>query len=383
MGWITRILRWRWPQPAPIRWLAATTLFGIAFVIRWSLGPLFGAAPFVSFYPAILIAAVMFGWQEAVFVLVLSLSAGLRFFLPLDRSLLPVGWALVGGLNIAIIIGLKTLAERLAEANERQRVLFAELQHRVANTLQITAGTLERIKRTLGSDPAQYAIVDEAIQRMLASATIHRRLHDPGLFSDGLEIMLRDVVTAAIEGPAVTLDLSVEELDLSLDQKSVIAMIVMEIATNSAKHVFQRNLGARFEVAVRALAGHRAVLSIRDDGPGIIDIDDRAPSSPRLGMHILQGLADQLHGTLITEPDRGHTVTVNFPTFRPSTRKKMGRSWRMGGRKEAGQLSLAVDASQLVGGSAQPRKFSPQPKQAGIRSAVSWGSEERRGGRRR
>jgi two-component sensor histidine kinase len=337
MGWITRILRWRWSQPAPIRWLAATTLFGIAFGIRWSLGPLFGAAPFVSFYPAILIAAVLFGWPEAVFVLVLSLSAGLRFFLPSDRSLLPVGWALVGGLNITIIIALKTLAERLAEANERQRVLFAELQHRVANTLQIAAGTLEGIKRTLGSDPAQCAyIVDEAIQRMLASATIHRRLHDPGLVSGALEAMLRDVATAAIDRTAVTLDLHVEELDLSFDQKSIIAMMVMEVANNSAKHVFQRNLGSRFEVVLRGLAGHRAILSIRDDGPGFIHIDDRAPSSPQLGMRILQGLADQLHGTLITGHDRGHTVRVNFPTFRRSTQKKTGRSWRMGGRKEAG-----------------------------------------------
>jgi two-component sensor histidine kinase len=326
MGWITRILRWRWRQPAPIRWLAATMLFGIAFVIRWYLGPLFGAAPFVSFYPAILIAAVMFGWQEAVFVLVLSLAAGLRFFLPLDRSLLPVGWALVGGLNITIIIALKTLAERLAEANERQRVLFAELQHRVANTLQITAGTLERIKRTLGSDPAQCVnILDEAIQQMLASATIHRRLHDPGLFSDGLEAMLREVATAAIDGAAVALDLNVEELDLSLDQKSVIAMMVMEVATNSAKHVFQRNLGSHLEVVLRAHGGHNATLSIRDDGPGFIDTDGRAPSSPQLGMRIVQGLADQLRGTLVSELDGGREVTINFPTSRRSTRKEKGR----------------------------------------------------------
>ena len=32
---------------------------------------------------------------------------------------------------------------QLAEANERQRVLFQELQHRVANTLHSIAGTLE------------------------------------------------------------------------------------------------------------------------------------------------------------------------------------------------------------------------------------------------
>jgi two-component sensor histidine kinase len=316
MWWMTRILRWRWRQPAPIRWLAATALFGIAFVIRWSLGPLFGAAPFVSFYPAILIAAVMFGWQEAGFVLVLSLSAGVCFFLPSDRSLLPIGWALVGGLNIAIIIALKALAERLAEANERQRVLFEELQHRVANTLQIAVGTLERVKRS-GASPGECAnMLDEAICRMSASAEMHRRLHDPALFDYGLEPMLREVVTTTIDKATVFLDLKVEELDLSLDQKSVIAMLVMEIATNSAKHVFQQNLGSRFEVILRALSDNRAILSIKDDGPGATDGGDTALSRHQLGARILQGLADQLHGTLSTEIDQGRKVTVIFPTFR-------------------------------------------------------------------
>lgn len=323
MWLITRILRWRWPRPAPVRWLAATTLFGIAFAIRWSLGPLFGAAPFVSFYPAILIAAVMLGWQEAVFVLVLSLSAGLRFFLPSDRSLLPVGWALVGGLNIAIIIGLKTLAERLAEANERQRVLFEELQHRVANTLQITAGKLEIIRRTLSSSPSECAnMMDEAIQRMSASAEMHRRLHDPSLFTVGLEAMLREVVTTTVDQQSVTLELQVEELDLSLDQKSVVAMLVMEVANNSEKHVFRRHLGSRLEVALLALPGKRAVLCVKDDGPGIVRARDLDQATRTLGTRIIQGLVDQLHGTLVTELDQGRKVTVTFPIIRHSRRSQ-------------------------------------------------------------
>ena len=332
MWWMTRILWWQWRQAAPIRWLAATTLFGIAFVIRWSLGPLFGAAPFLSFYPAILIAAVMFGWQEAGFVLVLSLSAGMCFFLPSDRSLLPIGWALVGGLNIAIIIALKALAERLAEANERQRVLFEELQHRVANTLQISAGKLENIRKTLASGPSECShMLDEAIQRMFASAQMHRRLHDPGLFNNGLEAMLKEVVTTTIDQAWVTLDFQIEELDLSLDQKSVIAMLVMEIATNLAKHVFQQNLGSRFEVVLQALSDNRAMLSVKDDGPGATDGGDTALSRHQLGARILQGLADQLHGTLSTELDGGRKVTVSFPTFRRlGGKQRREHSWGIG-----------------------------------------------------
>ena len=311
---VARILRLRWRQPALIRWLEAAALFGVALTIRFSLGPLHGAIPFLSFYPAILVAAVLLGWKEAIFVLVLSLSAGWYFFLPPGMMLLPAGWAFVGALNIAIIIALKALAEQLAEANERQRLLFEELQHRVANTLQATVGKLERVRRTIGSRPAEAAnMLEEAIGRMSASAEMHRHLHDPAVFNNGLESMLREVVATVIDQASVTVNLKVEELDLSLDQKSVIAMLVMEAANNSAKHVFQRDLGSRFEVALQALPGHRAILRVRDDGPGAADAGDGRRSEQKLGMRILQGLADQIHGTLATELDQGGKVMVDFP----------------------------------------------------------------------
>src|SRR5271168_4384787 len=96
--------------------------------------------------------------------------------------------------------------------------------------------------------PAEAAhMLDEAIIRMSASAHMHRRLNDPTLFNKGLESMLRDVLATVIDRSSVSLNLDVEELDLSMDQKSIIAMLVIEVANNAAKHVFQRDLGSRFE----------------------------------------------------------------------------------------------------------------------------------------
>ena len=108
---LTRILGWR-RLPTLLRWLTASLIFGIALALRFTFGPLHEAARFLIFYPAIIIAAVLLGWQEAIFVLVLSLSAGWYFFLPPGMGLLPVGWAVVGIMNIAII-------ERLTEVNVR------------------------------------------------------------------------------------------------------------------------------------------------------------------------------------------------------------------------------------------------------------------------
>ena len=314
-------MRWRWRQPPLARWLEAIALFGVALAIRFLLGQVPGGGLYLTFYPALLIAAIFLGWQEAAFVLLLSLAAGWYFFLPRDMTVFLAGAGIVGTSNIAIIIALKALAQQLAEANERQRLLFQDLQHRVANTLQSTAATLERIKRT--SNPAESAnLLNQAIERMFVSAEMHRRLHDPTLFDRGLEPILRQVVATVIDQETVLVSWKIGKIDLSLDQMSVLAMLVMEIANNSAKHIFQLDLGSHFEVELKALPGRRVMLKVSDDGPGIEDDAEKHPAEPGisplavqgLGTQILKGLTDQINGTLTIAHDRGTTVRVDFPT---------------------------------------------------------------------
>ena len=290
--------------------MEAVALFGVALTIRLWLGRFYGGMPTLSFYPAVLIAAIFLGWKEAIFILVMAIAVAWFLFVPPDQMLLPVMWAIVGSVNIAVIIGLQDLAQQLAEANERQRLLFQELQHRVSNTLQSTVGSLEKIKRTIALNPGESAsLLNQAIERMFASAEIHRRLHDPFLFHSGLEPILREVVATVIDQETVIVNWKIEKIDLSLDQMSVLAMLVMEIANNSAKHVFRRNLGCHFEVELMALPGRRVMLKVRDDGPGIAGGDDKQG----LGTQILKGLADQIYGTLVITLDQGTTVTVDFP----------------------------------------------------------------------
>lgn len=48
MGRAARILGWRSGQPAVIRWLEALAMFGAALALRFSLGTLHGAIPFLT-----------------------------------------------------------------------------------------------------------------------------------------------------------------------------------------------------------------------------------------------------------------------------------------------------------------------------------------------
>jgi two-component sensor histidine kinase len=311
--WLLRILAWRSRQSTVIRWLEALALFATALATRLILGTLYGGNPALSFYPVLLIVSVLLGWKEAFAFLVLSITAGMYLFLPPGMYLLPLGWLSVGGFTIAIIIALKTLAQELAIANDRQRLLFQELQHRVANTLQSVVGTLDAARRRIDSAPSDAKrILEEGVQRISASADVHRRLNDPALFNRGLKPILQDAVATAIDAHSTNISFDVEPLKLSFDQMSVITMIVIEISNNAQKHVFGLNLGSNFLVALRALPEARAVLSVKDDGPGW-SRGGVGDGNRTLGMTLLQGLAGQLGGKLHVKSENGAEVSIIFP----------------------------------------------------------------------
>ena len=304
-------------QPALIRWLGTGTLFVLAFSARFWLGALHGANPALTFYPAIIVAAVLLGWKDALVILALSVTAGAYLFLPSGMYLLPIAWLFVGGLNIAIIAGLKSLAEQLAASNERQRLLFQELQHRVANTLQSLVGTVEIAKKRINSAPDEAVrLLDDASERLSASADVHRRLHDPALFHRGLEGILRDAVATVVDRQTVSLHFDIEPLDLTFDQMSIVTMLVIEMANNSQKHVFHYGHGSGLSMSLKMQASGNAILIVKDDGPGQSVVSDAAPADTGLGLRIVEGLVQQIGGVLRIKSDHGAEVSVEFPLGR-------------------------------------------------------------------
>ena len=319
MGRFTQVfmqfLAWSSSQAVAVRWLATIFLFVTAVFLRSVLGALHGANPALIFYPLLLVAAVLLGLREALFLLAVLIAIGTIFYLPAGMYLQPIGWCFTGSLTIVIIGGLKSLAEQLAAANERQRILFQEVQHRVANTLQSVVGTLEVAQKRVMSSPIGAAnLMEDAAQRIAASADVHRRLHDPALFRRALGSILRDAVFTVIDHRTVNVVFDIEELDLTFDQMSTITMLVIEFANNSQKHVFQHRRGSSFSVSLRALPDKRAMLTVRDDGPGAGRTSDTETTEMRLGFRIIRGLVNQIRGTLTVTPERGTEIIVEFPT---------------------------------------------------------------------
>lgn len=315
VNWLVRIFAWRSKESAIVRWSVVFGLFGLALATRHAIGFLHGGIPWLIFFPVLLIVTVVFGRAEALVVLVLSVIAGVYLFLPPGMNLLPVGWVVVGVFSIGVIGALKTLAEELAEANERQRLLFREMQHRIANTLQSVVGVLDSANRKIDRTNTEAKnILEEEMRRIMASADIHRRLNDPRLFELGLASIIRDAVATVIDADSINVSIDVEEVKLSSDQMTATTMLVIEFAYNAQKHVFERGLGSNFTLSLKPLLDGRAALSVTDDGPGWSQ-SSACHTERTLGQSIIRGLANQLGGTLSVKSEKGTKVNVVFPTM--------------------------------------------------------------------
>src|ERR1044071_8488165 len=76
MYWLFRIMARRRKRPALVRWLGTLALFAVALAARALLGYFGGGLPALTFFPVLLIVTVLFGWVEALAVLMLSATAG-------------------------------------------------------------------------------------------------------------------------------------------------------------------------------------------------------------------------------------------------------------------------------------------------------------------
>jgi two-component sensor histidine kinase len=206
-----------------------------------------------------------------------------------------------------------------ARAGERQRddmlrekaILLQELQHRVANSLQIIASVLMQSARTVQSEESRGHLQD-AHQRVMSVAALQQQLAASTLS----DVELRPYFTrlCASIGASMIRDRDQLSLEVIADDSTVdpdasvsLGLIVTELVINSLKHAFPDRRGGRILVGYEA-HGPNWTLSVKDDGVGM-PTGDAAGSG--LGTSIVQALAKQLKANVrVTEGHPGTTVAI-------------------------------------------------------------------------
>jgi two-component sensor histidine kinase len=320
MPWVRQLSRASIKRQGLLPWTVALAMFTASVAIRYPLSPFVEGMAFITFYPAIIAATLLCGWQQGTFVLLLSAFTG--WYLFLDPTLAAKGpqsigavavFLFVGGFDVLLVAALREAIRRLEIARAAQETLFGELQHRVANNLQLVVSLLRNAQRNLRNPVLAAETLTDAEERILAMSQLHRRLNDGTAFTYGLNTLLREMLSNAFRDLPVTFQVDVSEdlPDLSIDQMTAVALLVNEAALNAAKHVFSKGLGKSFNVTLSKDESGRLHLTIKDDGPGMSAevIDAQARS---LGMGIMESFAKQLGGPLEVGQDAGTSLSVEF-----------------------------------------------------------------------
>lgn len=203
----------------------------------------------------------------------------------------------VQAINLTLEERVKTRTADLAMARERAEVLLAEVNHRVANSLQLVAVLVRMQLRSVTDKAAKDALV-ETQSRISAISLVHKSLYTSGdvtsvALNDYLGAMLGNLETAMKkDGHTAFLKCDLEPISLRTDASVSLGVAVQELVTNAFKYAYPEDMPGEVRVRLKRLDDGKAELTVEDDGVGMAQNSSRAGTG--LGSKIIQTMASAL-----------------------------------------------------------------------------------------
>jgi two-component sensor histidine kinase len=193
----------------------------------------------------------------------------------------------------------------LVTSNARLAALLGEVNHRVANSLQLVSAFVH-MQASATEGVARSALKDTQ-RRIEAIIQVHRRLYSS---EDVESVDMRDYLAALVReledtlstaASPRTLALVADPVRLATDQAVSVGVIVNELVTNACKYAYRR--GESGEVRIRLTDdGAGLALVVEDDGAGMPQ--DGAVQGTGLGARLIKAMATSLGSELRYDP--GH-----------------------------------------------------------------------------
>ena len=214
-------------------------------------------------------------------------------------------------------VALLQAAEKLARDKQ---VLLNEMEHRVANSLQIIASILLLKARAVASEETRQHLTD-AHQRVLSVAAVQAHLQA----SDGVDLIpigpyltkLCDSLASSMIGDshAILLKVTSGPGVMGSAQAVSIGLIVTELVINALKYAFPTRRPSAQILVDYETNGDDWRLVVSDNGSGKA-LAETSTASTGLGTLIVKALVKQL-GAHIEQSSglSGHKVTVSRATF--------------------------------------------------------------------
>lgn len=203
--------------------------------------------------------------------------------------------------------------EALKVSNERLQALLREVNHRVANSLQIVATMVAMQSRLLSDAKARDALKDTQ-RRIDAIAQVHRRLYT----SDDVQSVAMDEYLAALvaelqetwstpQSPR-SIVLKAEPLRVHTDKAVSLGVIVTELVSNACKYAYPAGYPGEVRVAFERKGDVEYCLSVEDDGTGMVV--GETPRGTGIGTKLITAMARALSSRIVYDTDHAGVRAV-------------------------------------------------------------------------
>ncbi len=220
--------------------------------------------------------------------------------------------------NVRLILSISDVTEarisdKLKDDLLREKsILLQELQHRVANSLQIIASVLMLSARRVQSEETRAHLFD-AHHRVMSVASVQQQLAPSRLGDVALRLYFTDLcrsIGASMirDHNQISLDVTVDESVRSADVSVSLGLIVTELVINALKHAFPGHRKGKITVDYSSGAGEWE-LKVTDNGIGMPKDYDSSKSG--LGTSIIEALAKQLNAVVkVASAEPGTVVSI-------------------------------------------------------------------------
>jgi two-component sensor histidine kinase len=249
----------------------------------------------------------------------------------LERRIILNARAISSGVNspMNILLEIEDITERragerqLQQLIDRKDLLLEEVQHRIANSLQLIASILLLKARAVGSAETRLHLED-AHKRVVSVAALQRHLEQTGLGNEVdvgpfLSKLCRTLADSMIgKTQTVLLEVLADGGCTSSSEAVSLGLIVTESVINALKHAFHARESQGHILVDYHATGADWTLSISDDGIGKPGPGEYAQTKGGLGTSIINALAEQLEARVdVLSSPLGTTVSVTH-TSSPS-----------------------------------------------------------------
>jgi len=202
----------------------------------------------------------------------------------------------------------------LEASNARLQALLHEVNHRVANSLQLVTAFVQLQARSIKDEAAKSALADTQ-RRISAIGQVHKRLYT----SDDVQTVAMDeylhALIAELQETWATptcqrvLKLVADPIRLATDRAVAMGVVVNELVSNACKYAYADDCDGEVRIALRHDQG-RFQLTVEDDGVGLPA--DGSIKGTGLGSKLVRAMAVTLKSTVdYVKAPRGTRVELN------------------------------------------------------------------------